>query len=114
MELYEEWGRLYELEIPDRGWPWEFMHLTVKHIYTPLAKSDGQLLALLRGAKEKGGDKKAKLFQFLNTVGTRALRMQLGRVLEMAESSPDKTVYLNKIAERFGGQIELEINSSET
>jgi hypothetical protein len=41
--------------------------------------------------------------------GYRALRIQLGRVLEMAESSPDKFVYENKIAERFGGQKELEL-----
>jgi hypothetical protein len=30
-------------------------------------------------------------------------------VLEMAESSPDKFAYENKIAERFGGQKELEL-----
>ena len=29
--------------------------------------------------------------------------------LEMAESSPDKFTYENKIAERFGGQKELEL-----
>jgi hypothetical protein len=44
-ELYVEWARIYELKIPEgRGWPWEFKHLTVKHIYTPLAKSNGKLL----------------------------------------------------------------------
>lgn len=35
--------------------------------------------------------------------------MQLGRVLEMAASSPDKFVYENKIAGRVGGQMELEL-----
>jgi hypothetical protein len=35
--------------------------------------------------------------------------MQLGRVLEMAESSPDKRVNEKKIVERFGGQQELEL-----
>ena len=30
-------------------------------------------------------------------------------MLEMAESSPDKFTYENKIAERFGGQNELEL-----
>jgi hypothetical protein len=49
------------------------------------------------------------LFQFLNEIGARALRSQLGRMLEMAESSPDKFTYENKIAERFGGQKELEL-----
>ena len=23
-ELYLEWARLYDLKLPDRGWPWEF------------------------------------------------------------------------------------------
>src|SRR5580700_9051390 len=47
----------------------------------------------LRALKAKGGDQKAKLFQFLNKIGARALRIQLGRVLEMAESSPDRQTY---------------------
>lgn len=34
--------------------------------------------------------------------------MQLGRVLEMAESSPDKRAYERKIVERFGDQQEFE------
>lgn len=114
-ELYVEWARIYDLKIPEgRGWPWEFKHLTVKHIYTPLAKSNGKLLALLRETKTKGGDRKAKLFQFLNEVGTRALRMQLGRVLEMAESSKDRWSYNAKVAERFGGQPELNLSDGNS
>jgi len=50
-----------------------------------------------------------KLFRFLNEIGARALRIQLGRVLEMAESSNDRYAYANKIAARFGGQQELEL-----
>jgi hypothetical protein len=69
-------------------------------------------LSLLREAKETGGDNKKKLFQFLNEVGTRALRMQLGRILEMAESSKTKVEYENKIVERFGGQYGLEFEIS--
>ena len=34
--------------------------------------------------------------------------IQLARVLEMIEFSPDKFVYENRIAERFGGQKELD------
>jgi hypothetical protein len=56
----------------------------------------------------KGGDQKSKLFQFLNQIGARALRIHLGRVLEMAESSPNKTAYERKIVRRFGGQQEFE------
>jgi hypothetical protein len=62
----------------------------------------------LKALKAKGGDQKKKLFQFLNQIGARALRIQLGRVLEMAESSPDKYTYEKKIVERFGGQKEFE------
>jgi len=62
----------------------------------------------LRALKAKGGDQKTKLFQFLNQIGARALRIQLGRVLEMAESSPDSQTYEGKIKERFGRQKEFE------
>ena len=114
IELYDEWARIYSIKIPDRGWPWDFKHLTVRHIYYPLAKSDGKLLKLLRETKASDGDRKKKLFQFLNEVGTRALRMQLGRVLEMAESSKSKLEYENKIIERFGGQSEMDFSDDET
>jgi hypothetical protein len=103
-ELYEEWHRLYNLAVPERGKPWQFKYLTVNHVYYPLANSDGKLLVLLRALKAKGGDRAKKLFQFLNNIGARALRMQLGRILEMAQSSPDRTTYERKIVERFGGQ----------
>jgi hypothetical protein len=35
--------------------------------------------------------------------------MHLGRVLEMAESSTEARTYEKKIAERFGGQQELDL-----
>jgi len=107
-ELYLQWHRLYALAVPERGKPWYFKYLTVNHVYVPLAKSNGKLLALLRAVKARGGDRQKKLFQFLNDIGARALRMQLGRILEMAESSPDRHAYERKIAERFGGQQEFE------
>lgn len=108
-ELYMEWHRLYNLAVPDRGKPWQFRHLTVRHVYYPLAKSSGKILALLRALKAKDGDQKKKLFQFLNEIGARALRIQLGRVLEMAESSPNRSEYEKKIMDRFGGQRELDL-----
>ena len=108
-ELYIQWYRLYDLAAPDRGKPWTFKHLTVNHVYYPLAKSNGNLLELLKALKAKGGDRSKKLFQFLNDIGARALRMQLGRILEMAESSPDKAAYERKIVDRFGGQPELDL-----
>src|SRR5262249_29564578 len=42
-ELYGAWQKLYEIQpIEGRGRPWQFMHLTVNHIYYPLAKSNGR------------------------------------------------------------------------
>jgi hypothetical protein len=108
-ELYDQWYRLYNIEVFERGRPWDFKHLTVKHIYYPLAKSNGKILELLRANKSTGEDRKKKLFQFLNEVGARALRMQIGRVLEMSESSKTKIEYENRIVERFGGQTELDV-----
>lgn len=111
-ELYMQWYRLYDLEAPDMGRPWTFKHLTLNHVYYPLAKSHGKILELLRANKAQGGDKRKKLFQFLNDIGARALRMQLGRILEMAESARDKHDYEQKIAKRFGGQLELDFDGS--
>ena len=37
------------------------------------------------------------------------VQQSLGRVLEMAELSPTRQVYENKIVERFGGQKELDL-----
>jgi hypothetical protein len=108
-ELYMHWHRLYEIPVPVRGKPWHFKHLTVRHIYYPLAKSSGKLLSLLRAVKATQGDRQKKLFQFLNDVGARALRMHLGRVLEMAESSTDRIAYEKKINDRFGDQPELDL-----
>ncbi len=109
-ELYMAWHRLYQIPaIEGRGRPWQFKHLTVRHMYFPLAKSNGRLLQLVRALKARGGDQRKKLFQFLNELGSRALRMQMGRVLEMAESSTTQAEYENKIANRFGGQQELDL-----
>lgn len=109
-ELYQAWYRLYRIPpIVGRGRPWQFKKLTVDHIYAPLAKSNGKILELTRAVKANDGDRKKKLFQFLSEVGTKALRMHLGRVLEMAEDSPDQDTYEKKVVKRFGSQQELEL-----
>ena len=108
-ELYEQWHRLYGISVPERGKPWQFKHLTIKHVYYPLAKSNGKLLQLLRALKAQDGGRKTKLFQFLNDIGARALRMHMGRVLEMSESAQNKHDYERRITERFGGQQELDL-----
>lgn len=107
-ELYAQWHRLYDIPVHERGKPWQFKHLTINHIYTPLARSNGKILELTRALKAKSGDRNKKLFQFLNDVGTRALRMHLGRVLEMSESSTDRAAYERRVVERFGGQPEFD------
>ena len=104
-ELYDQWQRLYGIAMPERGKPWHFRHLTIKHIYYPLAQSSGKLLELLRLLKSNSGGPNKKLFQFLNEVGARALRIHLGRVLEMAKSSAElEKEYDRKIVQRFGGR----------
>ncbi len=108
-ELYIQWHRLYNIPVPARGKPWHFKHLTVRHIYHPLAQSSGKLLKLLQVLREKDGTRQKKLFQFLSEVGARALRMHLGRVLEMAESSNSETEYESKVKTRFGDQKELNL-----
>jgi len=106
-ELYEEWHRIYKIPVPQRGKPWNFKFLTIDHIYYPLAQSNGKILELVRANKSKAGDRKKKLFVFLSEIGTKALRMQLGRVLGMAETSVNQEDYERKIRERFGPQKEL-------
>lgn len=106
-ELYLQWYRLYGIPVPARGKSWQLMHLTRRHVYYPLAKSSGKILDLLRALRERDPGKK-KLFQFLNEIGARALRMHMGRVLEMAESSETSEEYERKVVARFGGQQELE------
>jgi P63C domain len=107
-ELYREWHRLYEIPVPVRGKPWQFKHLTVKHVWFPLAKSNGKILELVRALKAKDGDRQKKLFQFLNDVGGRALSRHIGRVQEIAETSVSAMEYEVRINERFGDQRELD------
>jgi hypothetical protein len=107
-ELYVQWYRLYDIPVLDRGKPWHFKYLTVNHIYYPLAQSRGKIFALLKAHKARA-ERASRLFQFLNDIGARALRMHLGRVLEMAESSSDKWEYEAKVAKRFGFEQQLEL-----
>ena len=114
-ELYAHWYRLFEIPpIVGRGRPWQFKYLTVKHIYYPLADSNGKILELVRVMKAKGENRKKKLFQFLSEIGARALSRQIGRVLEMAEDSPNKDAYERKALARFGGQTELDFGTPQS
>jgi hypothetical protein len=109
-ELYKAWYRLYQIPpIQGRGRPWQFKKLTVEHIYYPLAQSSGKILELARANKAAGGDRRKKLLQFLSDIGTRALRMHMGRVVEMADDSPDQATYEARIKKRFGSQLEFDL-----
>lgn len=113
-ELYLQWARLYGVRVTPGGGSrsWKNLHLTIDHVYTPLAKSDGKLLGILRDARRNSGKRADKLFQFLNEIGARALRIQLGRVLEMAEDSATKEAYEKRINDRFGRQRSLVLTFS--
>ena len=113
-ELYVQWHRLYGAPVPVRGKPWLFRHLTINHVYVPLARSNGKILELMRALKAQDGDRNKKLFQFLNELGARALRMHLGRLLEITESSPDRIAYERKVTDRFGGQHEFDFATAAT
>lgn len=63
-ELYMQWHRLYKIPIPVIGKPWQFKHLTVRHIYYPLAKSNGKILELIRACKATDGDRQKSYFNF--------------------------------------------------
>lgn len=54
-QLYGEWYRLYQLPKPERGRPWKAKHLTIDHIYHPLARSNGKVLKLTREQKANSG-----------------------------------------------------------
>ena len=78
--------------------------LTVRHIYYPLAQSSGKLFELLKALKVRDSDRAKKLFQFLNKIGARALRIQLGGV-----DSKDSLLGANQIQGFFlGGSLGCE------
>lgn len=108
-ELYEQWYRLYELTRPERNRPWKFRDLTIKHVYTPLARSNGKILELTRGKRTERDEPHKKLHQFLSEVGVKALRTHLGRLLGLAEASKTRSDYEDHVKRVFGVQLELPI-----
>lgn len=107
-QLYMEWYRLYELPIQERGNPWKFKHLTVNHVYWPLAKSRGRILEMTRIQKAKSQDRRKKLHQFLSDVGVKALRQHLGQLLGIAQISDKQEDYERNVRKVFGTQHELQ------
>lgn len=105
-ELYREWYRLYDLPKPARNRPWKFRHLTIKHVYEPLANSDGKILSIARNRKMASKASYARLHQFLQEIGVKVLRVHLGRLLGIAEMSASKDEYEANVAKVFGAQQE--------
>jgi hypothetical protein len=108
-QLYEEWYRLYQIPKPERNKPWKFMHLTLNHVYVPLARSNGKILELTRAQKVRSGERWKRLHQFLSEIGTKALRTHLGRLLGMAEASDTMEQYERLVERKFGKQLTLNV-----
>ena len=106
-QLYGEWYRLYQLTKPERGRPWKAKHLTVDHVYHPLARSNGKVLKLTREQKASSGNPNDKLHQFLSEIGVKALRTHLGQVLGIARISKTREEYEQHINTLFGVQPDL-------
>jgi len=106
-QLYQEWYRLYKIPKPERNKPWKFMHLTIDHVYKPLANSHGKVLDLTRQKREDSGDRHSRLHQFLSEVGVKALRTQLGQLLGIARVSKDSDEYETFVNRLFGVQQDL-------
>ena len=106
-QLYAEWYRLYQLPKPEKNRPWKFKHLTLDHVYKPLAKSNGRVLQLTQAARGAGQERWKKLHQFLSEVGVKALRTQLGQTLGIAQVSDSAEQYEANIKRVFGGQPDL-------
>jgi len=108
-ELYEQWYRLYGLEKPERGRPWEFKYLTIDHIYKPLARSHGKVFSLAKSSKQSNGEKGDKIHMFLSEIGVKALRTQIGKIIGMAIVSDSREQYERFIAEKIYGQQSLDL-----
>lgn len=108
-ELYEHWYRLYGLDKPVRGRPWEFKYLTIDHIYKPLAKSRGKIFQLAKSSKRANGESSNKIHQFLSEIGVKALRTQVGKVTGIASVSRSREEYERHINEQIHGQASLDL-----
>ena len=80
-QLYQQWYRLYQLPVPQRNRPWKFKYLTLNHVYHPLARSSGRILALAQLQRASADERWKKLHQFLSDIGVKALPHPLGAVV---------------------------------
>ena len=107
-QLYEEWYRLYQLPKPEKNKPWKFKHLTVDHVWYPLARSSGKVYQLTQARRAQNkADRWKRLHQFLSEIGVKVLRTHLGQVLGIARVSRTKDEYEGHINQVFGEQPDL-------
>jgi hypothetical protein len=109
-QLYEEWYRLYNLPRPQKNKPWKFAHLTIDHVYHPLARSSGKVLELTRAQKAASGERSKKLHQFLSEIGVKALRTHLGQILGIAQVSDSRAQYERHVDKIFGAQVGMDFD----
>jgi hypothetical protein len=107
-QLYAEWYRLYQIPRPERNNPWKFMHLTLRQVYTPLARSNGRILQLTQAQRTQSAERHKKLHQFLSDIGVKALRQHLGQLLGIAQISNNQEEYERYIRKVFGDQHEMD------
>lgn len=105
--LYAQWYRLYQLPKPERNHPWKFKHLTMDHVYTPLAKSNGKIRDLVIAQRAASGKRNERLHLFLTQIGVKAIRTHLGQLLGIAQVSKDQFEYEAHVNNIFGDQPRL-------
>ena len=110
VQLYEQWYRLYQLPKPERNHPWKFKHLTINHVYVPLAKSNGKIHDLVVTERITNGKPWNRLHQFLAEIGVKALRTHLGQLLGIAQVSKNKDEYELHVNNIFGDQFMFDFN----
>ena len=95
-----------KLPKPQKNKPWKFKHLTVEHVYEPLAKSSGkvyQLTQAMRAASNIGEASPPISFRHRR----QALRTRLGKTLGIALVSDTAEQYEANIEKAFGSQMDL-------
>lgn len=102
-QLYAEWYRLYKLPKPQKNKPWKFKHLTIEHVYYPVARSNGKVYELIQAMRTASNERWKKLHQFFSDIGVKALRTQLGQTLGIAQVSDTAEQYEANIRRAFGG-----------
>jgi hypothetical protein len=110
-QLYAEWYRLYELPKPERNKPWKFKHLTLNHVYRPLARSNGKVLELTQAMRANSGKRWQKLHQFLSEIGVKALRNHNGQLLGIARIAKTRSEYEGYVRRLFGDPTLFDMES---